>query len=87
MPSRHAKLRSLNIKQSRCIFFLIQHQNLLAESYRPDLMPSENNESLVVGFDGNRSHLLLQENEGVSETHSEKRTWIFQASDHQWTLL
>lgn len=83
MPSRNAKLRSQNIKQSCCIFFLIRHQNLLVESYRPDLMPSENNESLVVGFDGNRSHLSLQKNEGVSDRWMRKECGYFRPSDHK----
>lgn len=86
VSSRHAKLRSQNIKQSCCSFFLIQHQNLLVESYRLDLMPSVNSESLVVGFDANRSHLSLQENEGVSDRWMRKECGYFRPSDHQWTL-
>lgn len=51
VPFRHAELKSQNIKQWCCMFFfLIQHQDLLVESYGPDLMPTENNGSLVVGF-------------------------------------
>lgn len=50
VPFRHTKLKSQSIKQWCCVFFLIQHQDLLVESYGPDLMSTENNGSFVVRF-------------------------------------